>query len=349
MFVLEKILRENIKNLVPYTSARDEFKGKEGVFLDANENAWGSATEQALNRYPDPLQLKLKAKISAIKGLPVEKIFLGNGSDEAIDLCFRAFCAPGKDNVIIVPPTYGMYEVSAAINDVAVIKVSLSRSFQLNLEAIIAAVTENTKLIIICSPNNPTGNAIPYENIVYLLKNFNGIVLVDEAYIDFANQNSLIQSLSAYPNLVILQTFSKAWGMAAIRIGMAFAGEEIIKIFNKIKPPYNINGVSQELALEALENQPKVDQWIKETQVEREKLMIALRMFDVVKEIYPSDANFILVKAVAPKEIYNYLVTKGIIVRDRSKISLCEGCLRITVGTTQENQYLIDTLKNYKV
>src|ERR1051326_3128530 len=253
-FKLENILRENIKKLVPYSSARDEFKGEATVFLDANENPHGSPLEQHFNRYPDPLQLKLKEKISRVKGVPVKNIFLGNGSDEVIDMLCRAFCNPGKDNVILCPPTYGMFEVSANINDVEVRKVPLTAEFQLNAEGISEQVDDNTKLIFLCSPNNPTGNSLDREDIEFVLNNFEGIVVVDEAYINFSKQKSFTLELNEYPNLVVMQTLSKAWGMAGLRVGMAFASEKIISVFNKIKPPYNINEASQQLAIKALDN-----------------------------------------------------------------------------------------------
>lgn len=359
-FDLNKITRENIKNLKPYSSARDEYKGKEGIFLDANENSFGSPLNSPfeggrpkdggmLNRYPDPMQLDVKEKLSKIKGLPIQNIFLGNGSDEAIDILFRAFCNPGIDNVIICPPTYGMYEVSANINAVNIIKVPLTaEEFQLDTENILKTRDENTKLIFVCCPNNPTGNGVKWDSIKIILENFNGLVVIDEAYINFARYRSLIPELLNYPNLVILQTLSKAWGLAGLRIGMAFASEDIIDIFNKIKPPYNINSASQKLALEALENTNKINDQIKIIVEEREKLSSEITRLPFVLKVYPSEANFILVKMKDPTPIYNYLISKEIIVRDRSKIELCQGCLRITVGTQEENKLLIETLKQYK-
>ena len=352
-FDLNNILRENIKKLVPYSSARDEYKGKDGVFLDANENSFGSPLpnekEANYNRYPDPLQLAVKEKLSKIKGLPVENIFLGNGSDEAIDILFRAFCNPGKDNAIICPPTYGMYEVSANINDVQTVKVPLTpETFQLDTEKILKTINPNTKLIFVCCPNNPTGNGVKWESIKKILENFDGVVLVDEAYINFATYQSLIPKLLEYPNLVIIQTLSKAWGMAGLRVGMAFASQAIIDVFNKIKPPYNINAASQKLALEALNNIELVNNWIKEIVQEREKLAETLSTLPFVLKIYPSEANFILVKTNDPKRIYNYLTDNKIIIRDRSNVTLCEGSLRITVGTKEENTLLLEKLKLYK-
>jgi len=347
-FNLDTITRTNIKNLKPYSSARSEFKGKEGIFLDANENSFGSPLDANYNRYPDPLQLDVKEKLGKIKGLPIQNIFLGNGSDEAIDILFRAFCNPGVDNIIICPPTYGMYEVSANINDVKIKRVPLtSEEFQLDTENILKAIDNNTKLIFICCPNNPTGNGVKWEAIKNILENFSGLVIIDEAYINFARYRSLIPELLNYPNLVILQTLSKAWGLAGLRVGMAFASEPIIDIFNRIKPPYNINIASQKLVLEALNNTDKINAWIKETVEERDKLSAELAMLPFIIKVYPSDANFILVKTNDPLAIYNYLVTKKIIIRDRSKVELCEGCLRITIGTKPENELLLKALKEY--
>jgi histidinol-phosphate aminotransferase len=348
MFDINNILRENIKNLTPYSSARDEFQGEASVYLDANENAFGSPLEENYNRYPDPLQYDVKKRLSEIKGVPPRNIFLGNGSDEAIDILVRAFCNPGVDNVILVPPTYGMYEVSANINDIKIKKVPLTEGFQLNLEGIAEAVDNHTKLIFVCSPNNPTGNSMNRDDVETLLANFNGIVVVDEAYINFSRQKTFIQELTEYANLVVLQTLSKAWGLAGLRVGMAFASEEIIEVMNKVKPPYNINDASQQLALKALQNIDQVNYWIKETLVQRDKLVLELKDYEFVIDIYPSDANFILVKTTDAKSIYTYLVQQGIIVRDRSKVTLCEGCLRITVGTPAENNILLKALENYK-
>jgi histidinol-phosphate aminotransferase len=347
MFNLQNILRENIKNLVPYSSARDEFKGEASVYLDANENSFGSPLTVSYNRYPDPLQFKVKERLSEIKGVPPRNIFLGNGSDEAIDILFRAFCRPGMDNVITVPPTYGMYEVSANINDIEVRKVKLSPDYQLDMEGIAEAIDDNTKIIFICSPNNPTGNSINRTDIETILANFNGLVVIDEAYINYSRQKTFIQELTEYANLVVLHTLSKAWGLAGLRLGMAFASEEIIEVFNKVKPPYNVNEASQQLALEALQNVDQINNWIKLTVSEREKLINDLNELEIVQKIYPSDANFILVKTVDAKGIYTHLVGNGIIVRDRSKVELCEGSLRITIGTPEENESLIASLKNF--
>ncbi|MFN0292423.1 histidinol-phosphate transaminase [Pedobacter helvus] len=336
--------RENIKNLKPYSTARDEFKGQASVYLDANENSFGSPLPANYNRYPDPLQLDVKDAISKIKGVPIENTFLGNGSDEAIDLLFRAFCNPGKDNVIILPPTYGMYEVSAGINDVEVRKVNLTPDFQLDLEKIAETIDTNTKMIFICSPNNPTGNSLNRTDIETILANFKGLVVIDEAYINFAKQKTFIQELTEYANLVVLQTFSKAWGLAALRLGMAFSSTHVIDILNKVKPPYNINQATQDLALVALQNIQQVNEWIKLTVNERDRLGNALSRLENVEKVYPSDANFILVKIEDAHNIYNQLVEQGIIVRDRSKVVLCDDCLRITVGTVEENNQLLTAL-----
>src|SRR5690606_6389240 len=346
-FSLNVLLRDNIKKLVPYSSARDEFKGEASVLLDANENAFGSPYAKNYNRYPDPLQHRIKEKLRLIKGVPEENIFLGNGSDEAIDILFRAFCEPGRDNVILVPPTYGMYEVSANINNVAYKKVNLTTDYQLDLDRIAEAIDPFTKMIFICSPNNPTGNSIHRQDIETILVNFNGIVVVDEAYINFSRQPSFTQDLAEFPNLVILQTLSKAWGLAALRLGMAFASSEIIQVFNKIKPPYNINQATQDLVLEALDGVEIINEWIKATVAEREVLVAELAMLEQVEHITPSDANFVLVKLADPRGLYNYLAGQGVVVRDRSKVTLCEGCLRITVGTKTENKHLIKSIKTF--
>ncbi len=344
MFSLDELLRENIKKLIPYSSARDEFQGDAKIFLDANENSLGSPLDRSYNRYPDPLQRKLKEKISAIKHVPTENIFLGNGSDECIDLLIRAICEPGKDNILICPPTYGMYEVCANINDVGVKKVSLTSDFQLDLQGIEESIDDHSKMIFLCSPNNPTGNSLVKEEVEVILNNYYGLVVIDEAYINFARQNSFLLELMEYPNLVVMQTFSKAWGLAALRMGMAFGSADIIKVLNKIKPPYNINQASQELAMKALDEVEKVNGMIVEIVQEREQLSKALQANRLVEKIYPSDANFLLVKTIDPKGIYQFLLGKQIVVRDRSKVELCEGCLRITVGTTDENRILINAL-----
>ncbi|MDF2190231.1 histidinol-phosphate transaminase [Paraflavitalea sp. CAU 1676] len=346
-FDLNNILRDNIKKLVPYSSARDEFKGEASVYLDANENSLGSPLRKWYNRYPDPLQKKVKEKLSEIKGVPAERIFLGNGSDECIDVLMRAFCDPGKDNIIICPPTYGMYEVSANINDVAIKKVPLTPAFQLDLPAIEEAVDDNTKMIFICSPNNPTGNSLERDDIEVLLNNYFGLIVIDEAYINFSRFRSFTQEMADYPNLVVMQTLSKAWGLAALRVGIAFSSVEIIDVMNKVKPPYNINQASQDLVLQALEEVGQVNDMIKEIVKQRGELERVLPTVPVVKQVYPSDANFLLVQVTDAKAIYDYLLTEGIVVRDRSKVMLCEGCLRITVGTEAENVALVNALNKF--
>ncbi|MGF6850723.1 histidinol-phosphate aminotransferase [Chitinophaga sp. W3I9] len=349
MFNLDTLVRENIKKLVPYSTARDEFKGEASIFLDANENNFGSPLPVNYNRYPDPMQWQLKYKIADIKGVPPQNIFIGHGSDEAIDVLYRSFVNPGVDNVILCPPTYGMYEVSAHINDAIIRKVTLTEDFQLDIPALQQAIDANTKLIFICSPNNPTGNSINRSDIELLLNNFDGIVVIDEAYINFSRQKTFIQELTEYPNLVVMQTLSKAWGLAGLRIGMAFASEDIVNTFNKVKPPYNISQATNELALQALENVSQVNEWIREIVIERDLLSGALIQLPEVLHIYPSDASFILVKTTDAKGIYNYLIEQGIVVRDRSKVELCMGCLRITIGTPAENLRLLEVLKSFNL
>ncbi|MBS1668493.1 MAG: histidinol-phosphate transaminase [Bacteroidetes bacterium] len=349
MFQVENLLRENIKKLTPYSSARDEFHGEAKIFLDANENSLGSPLTVWYNRYPDPLQWKLKESLSKIKAVPPENIFLGNGSDECIDILYRAFCEPGKDNVIINPPTYGMYEVSAHINDIEIRRARLLDDFQLDLVHLENLVDDRTKIIWICSPNNPSGNSLFREDIETVLNNFPGLVVVDEAYINFSRHKSFVQELKDYPNLVVLQTMSKAWGLAGLRLGMAFASEAIIDVYNKVKPPYNINQSTQQLALKAMEEVGQVNDMIRLIVAMREDLAKRLASLPLVKKIFPSDANFLLVKVVDAKAIYQYLIEKQIVVRDRSKVELCEGCLRITVGTENENNELITTLQSFSV
>jgi len=347
MFPLDQLLRENIKKLIPYSSARDEFKGEAKIFLDANENSLGSPLTKWYNRYPDPLQWKVKQALAKVKGLPAEQIFLGNGSDECIDILYRAFCNPGQDNVIINPPTYGMYEVSANINDVEIRRAPLLDDFQLDLVHLENLVDEHTKIIWICSPNNPTSNSMNRLDVETVLNNFQGLVVIDEAYINFSRQRSFIPELAEYPNLVILQTMSKAWGLAGIRLGMAFASEGIIEIYNKVKPPYNINQVTQELALKALDETGQVNDMIRAIVTMRIELAKALAALPIVHKIHPSDANFLLVQVSDAKGLYNYLLNAGIVVRDRSRVELCAGCLRITIGTEAENKELITVLKRF--
>lgn len=340
---IQNLLRPNIASLQAYASARHEFEGQAEVYLDANENPF----DTGFNRYPDPLQSQLKAVIAQEKQVSANTIFLGNGSDEAIDLLFRIFCEPKQDKVILLPPTYGMYKVSADIADVEIIEVPLMENYQPNVEAILDLVDDHCKLLFLCSPNNPTGNSFEEEKLIQLLQNFNGIVVIDEAYIDFAANISANQWLDRFPNLVVLQTFSKAWGLAGIRLGMAFANTEIIDLFNKVKPPYNINQLTQEAALNALKNTAQTKDWINSIIHERKKLTKALDTMNFVEQVYPSDANFLLVKTKAPVKLYQYLIDQKIIVRNRSKVLLCEGCLRITVGTPEENQQLINALLKY--
>lgn len=347
-FNLDSLVRDNIKHMTAYSSARHEFTGDASVFLDANENAFGSPLPDNFNRYPDPLQLQVKEKLSKIKGLPVQNIFLGNGSDEAIDLLYRIFCEPGRDNVIIFPPTYGMYQVCAEMNDVKLKKINLTKDYQLDIGAVENAIDPFTKLIFICSPNNPTGNSINRSDIEMILNNFDGIAVIDEAYINYAKQKTFIAELTEYPNLVVMQTLSKAWGLAGLRLGMAFASKPIIDLMNKVKYPYNINTATQLLALEALENIEWVNEHIATTVVERETLKNELLNLSVTEKVYPSDANFLLAKMKNSKKIYEQLCKKGIIVRDRSKVILCEDSLRITIGTPEENKQLIEALSNYK-
>ena len=343
-FDLHSLLRPHIAKLQPYTSARDEYTGKEGVFLDANENPFGSITEQDFNRYPDPYQSALKEEIAKIKEVRPSQIFLGNGSDEAIDLLYRAFCNPGKDNVILLPPTYGMYEVSANINDVEIRKVALTPDFQLQPDKILAAADANSKILFICSPNNPSANKAKREDILFLLENFKGLVVVDEAYIDFSDEASFTTELDRFPNLLVMQTFSKAWGLASLRLGMGFASEELIRILNKIKPPYNISGLTQETVLAAIKDKAKVDRMIQDILAEREFLKGELEKLPFVQKIHPSHANFLLVQIPNANQVYDDLIEEKVIVRNRAKVLLCADCLRITVGTREENEALLKAL-----
>lgn len=339
-FDINKLLRENIRLLKPYSSARDEFSGEAIAFLDANENPFNSPW----NRYPDPRQVKLKTRVGEIKNIPISKIFLGNGSDEPIDLLFRAFCEPGKDNVVSIHPTYGMYRVAADTNNVAVNLVPLSAEFELDADAVLNAATADTKIIFLCSPNNPSGNALDNSAMLRIIENFSGIVVTDEAYIDFCPEKSLLPILGQYPNLVILQTFSKAWGMAGLRLGMAFAAEPIIDVLSRIKYPYNLSILTQQKGLELLSDEKQMIEWVAVILKEREKMIAKLKKFPYVVKVYPTDANFVLVKTHDPRGIYQYLVDEKIIVRDRSSISLCEGCLRISIGSPEENATLIEAL-----
>jgi histidinol-phosphate aminotransferase len=339
---LQKLVRQNIISLKPYSSARDEFSGEAGVFLDANENPFGD-----LNRYPDPHQQTLKDKLKDIKKISSKQVFIGNGSDEVIDLLIRIFCNPSVDKIVVCPPTYGMYEVAANINDVMVLSVPLTQDFQLDTEALQQVISQsepNTlKLIFLCTPNNPTGNSI--DNIEWILANFNGIVVVDEAYVDFSERTSFIEKLALYPNLVVVQTFSKAWGLAAARIGIAYASETIIALMQKVKPPYNVSSLNQEAALKALDNEHVIAHQKAYILEQRTYLETSLSQLPIVKKVFPSDANFILIEVEDADKLYEHLVIKNIVVRNRNTI--IKNCLRITIGTIVENQYLIEVLKRY--
>jgi len=346
MFDLKSIIRSNIKELIPYSSARDEFKGAANIFLDANENSLGSVLNN-YNRYPDPLQKELKQAIGELKKINSNHIFLGNGSDECIDILYRCFCEPNKDNVIICPPTYGMYEVSANINAIEIRKTPLTKEFQLDTTSILEVIDENTRIVWICSPNNPTGNSMDQHSIKEILRRFNGIVVVDEAYIDFSENPSFLEELEYYPNLVILQTFSKAWGLAGLRLGMAFASFDIISVLNKVKPPYNINEATQGLLRKALQHSNEVKKRINTIIAERAELIRALQDLDCVLKVYPSQANFLLLKTSDATDLYQYLLKNGIVTRDRSSGVNSEGCLRITLGTPEENKTLLSIIQQY--
>lgn len=347
MVDLNKLVRRNVAGLKPYSTARDDYSGAIGIFLDANENSLGSATERKFNRYPDPHQRELKERLAEIKNISPECILLGNGSDEVIDLVIRTFCEPRIDRMMIVPPTYGMYAVSAATNDVEIIAVPLTPGYQLDIPAILAQAGR-VKMIFLCSPNNPSGNCLASADVCELLGKFNGIVVIDEAYADFAPGKSLLPELANYNNLVIMQTFSKAWGLANLRLGMAFANPQIIGWMSRIKYPYNINGLTQELALMALRRIAMKDQMVTTLLAERERLTNLLLELPVVEKVYPSDANFLLVKFHNARRVFEYLISHKIIVRDRSRMVHCENCLRITVGTAPENDILIAKLKEFK-
>ena len=343
---LKELTCPNVWALKPYSSARDEYSGVEpSVFLDANENPYNTPN----NRYPDPLQRELKALIAPLKGVKEENIFLGNGSDEAIDLIFRAFCRPGIDNVVAIDPTYGMYQVCAEVNDVEYRKMLLDVYYQFKASSLLSAIDENTKAMFICSPNNPTGNSLCRKEIESLLKKFDGLVVVDEAYIDFSSSESLLKDLEQYPNLIVLQTFSKAWGCAAIRLGMAFASPEIIAIFNKIKYPYNVNRLTQEEAIKVLHKPEQIKEWVNVLLEERTRVMEEFVKLPCCVRVFPTDANFFLAKVYEATQIYDYLVSEGIIVRNRTNVALCNDCLRITIGTKEENDALLDALRKVEV
>ena len=342
---LEQLVRKNIWSLAPYSSARDEYSGKEAhVFLDANENPYN----EPYNRYPDPLQRELKVLLEKVKGVPAENIFLGNGSDEAIDLVYRIFCEPGRDNVVTIAPTYGMYQVCADINNVECRQVLLDEHYDFHADQLLAACDAHTKAIWICSPNNPTGNSLNRDEMLKVIDAFDGIVVVDEAYIDFAQQMSLRQELPSHPNLIILQTMSKAWGSAAIRLGMAFASKDIISIYNKVKYPYNVNLLTQQQAMETLKDPFKIDEYVKLLLQERTRLMAAFKELTICEEVYRTDANFFLARMKDAQRTYDYLVNRGIIVRNRTRVQLCHNCLRITIGTRSENNELLSALRQYE-
>jgi len=349
LFNLQNIVRQHILSLAPYSSARDEYTEKKGIFLDANENPLGSVTPEDWNRYPDPYQLEIKEKIASLKDCRPSQIFLGNGSDEPIDLIIRLTCEPKEDNIIILPPTYGMYEVSASVSNVEIQKIPLTTDFQLDTEKIIASINPKTKLIFICSPNNPTGNLIDRKAILTIIENFQqGIVIIDEAYNDFSDEPSFIPELDKFPNVMVLQTFSKAWGLASLRLGMAFGQEELIKLLNKIKYPYNINGLTQKALLENINNFDFVKNSVITLNKNRDLMIGALKDLGIVKKIFPSDANFLLVKFTEASKIFDYLIQLKIIVRDRTKVVLCNESLRISIGTEHENNILLNHLKQYK-
>ena len=341
---LKSLVRPNIWRLAPYSSARNEYSGKEAhVFLDANENPYN----RPFNRYPDPLQREVKARISKLKSIPTEQIFLGNGSDEAIDLAYRCFCEPGIDNVVAIEPTYGMYRVCADINNVEYRTVLLDDKYAFSANRLLAATDAHTKLIWLCSPNNPTGNSLDRNEMLSLIEAFDGIVIVDEAYADFSAQKSLRHEIANHPNLIVLSTLSKAWGCAAIRLGMAFAQREIIELYNKVKYPYNVNLLTQQQALEILDNPIEVEKWVTTLLQERRRLMEAFKLLPICEKVFPTDANFFLARMTNAQAIYDYLVERGIIVRNRSRISLCENCLRVTIGTKNENNELLAALRQY--
>jgi len=342
---LQQLVRPNIWRLKPYSCARDEFKGvNASVYLDANENPYNAP----LNRYPDPLQEKLKGEMSRIKGINPQNMFLGNGSDEAIDLVYRIFCEPTIDNVVAISPTYGMYQVCADVNEVEYRSVNLDEGFRLNASKLLAECDEHTKVIWLCSPNNPTGNALQRDEVEQVLAAFPGIVVIDEAYSDFMRMRPFRADLEKYPNLIVLNTLSKAWGCAAIRLGMAFASEEIIGLFNKVKYPYNVNLLTQNQAIEILHSLPKVNKWLSTIMTERQNMLPSFAMLPICKKVYPTDANFFLAQVTDAESIYHYLVEKGIIVRNRSNVVLCANCLRVTIGTPLENNALLSALRQYK-
>ena len=346
---IENLLRDNIRKLKPYSSARDEYSGQKGIFLDANENSFDSVPSGNLNRYPDPFQFDLKEQLTRIHPVDGNQIFVGNGSDEAIDLLLRAFCNPQKDSIMIMPPTYGMYQVAADINDVRTQIVPLTSDFEIDTAAVLSAIEPTTKIIFVCSPNNPTGNTLSTQSIETILEQFQGIVVVDEAYVDFSPHESWLFKLNEYSNLVVLQTFSKAWGLAGMRCGMAFADSFVITTLNKIKYPYNVNGVTQEVATAAVKQIAKKEALVQQILDQKKWLSTALENLSYVEHIYPSDTNFLLVKVEHATSLYDYLVSFSIIIRNRTTVLHCGDCVRITVGTPAENEILIEKLKKFKV
>ncbi|MCO5248294.1 MAG: histidinol-phosphate transaminase [Chitinophagales bacterium] len=344
---VRQLLRPHLRSFKAYSSARTEYTGHNAIFLDANENSFGSASGEDLNRYPDPLQKQVKHALYRIKGIPPENIFVGNGSDEAIDLLYRAFCEPGQDNVIICPPTYGMYQTSAELNNIQLKEVLLNVNFQLKVDEVLNAIDSHTKMIFLCSPNNPTGNLLYEEDITKISENFEGLVVIDEAYIDFSPVASWSKKLSQYPNMVVLQTLSKAWGMAAIRVGLAFASEEIIRILTAIKPPYNVSKLAQEAALKALNNEKEKLVMVEEIKEQRKRVINALKGFSYVKEIIPTDTNFVLIRVENPNDLYRYLTNHNVVVRNRDTTPMCKGGIRITIGTKAENDELLGLMQKY--
>jgi histidinol-phosphate aminotransferase len=348
MVNIEQLIRPHIKDLVPYSSARDDYSGTQGVFLDANENSFGSVVNRFYRRYPDPYQIHIKQLLSSIKNIPDKNIFLGNGSDEAIDLAIRLFCNPGKDSIIITTPTYGMYEVSAKINEIDVISIPLTTEFQLKTDDILAVFDRNPKMLFLCIPNNPSGNSFNKNSVLKLINAFPGIIVIDEAYSDFSDDAGYLNQLKSHKNLIILQTFSKAWGMAGLRLGIAYAHEDVIRYLNKIKQPYNINQATQKLAVKALSNKSRKDEFVKKIKSERTALGNMLKELSVVEKVFPTEANFFLVRFTDSGRVFRHLIKDLVIVRDRSKLELCGNSLRITVGTPFENKKLIASIKDFE-
>jgi histidinol-phosphate aminotransferase len=348
MIDIKKLVRPHILELEAYSSARDEYSGRKGIFLDANENPLGSTSRKSYNRYPDPYQKNLKKVIGKVKNISPANIFLGNGSDEAIDLLIRIFCEPLRDSILVMPPTFELYEVAGKINQNEIIKVQLTKDFQIDTEMVLSAVEPHTKIIFICSPNNPSGNSMERDCILEIISNFKGVIVIDEAYCDFSKAESFLHILADHTNLIILQTFSKAWGLAGLRLGMAFANTQVIELLNKVKAPYNINTATQAVALKALKKQDHKDYMVQTLLAERKILRLELSNLNIVEQVYPSDANFLLVKFKNAEKVYNFLLQNKVIVRNRSNVVLCDEALRITVGSEKENDFLIETLKKLK-